>query len=224
MTFARASFTRLNVDLSLGERLEVQYNPTEFSFTKSVQYAEVGIPGLNAPIQQFVRGNAETVSVELFFDTTEFGTAGDPKPVTLLTDQFYQLIRVDPHIKAPPICLFSWSERGFPGSNLKQGNVQLREHGFRCLVESVMQKFTLFSPEGIPLRAMLTVKLREYQTLTDLVTATEQSVTLIEDNTTLDEIANRAFNDPTRWRDIAELNNIDDPLELRPGSILNLPE
>jgi hypothetical protein len=77
MTIARAAFTRLNADLSLGRRMEVQYNPTEFSFTKGVTYAEIGIPGLDMPVQQFVRGNAESVSVELFFDTTEFGTGDD---------------------------------------------------------------------------------------------------------------------------------------------------
>ena len=40
-----------------------------------------------------------------------------------------------------------------------------RRNGFKCIVESVKQKFTLFSPEGIPLRATLTVALREYKTL-----------------------------------------------------------
>lgn len=225
MSFARARFTRLNADLSPGPSLEVQYNPTEFTFNKTVQYAEIGIPGLDMPVQQFVRGGAETVSLDLFFDTTEFGMGDDAgvKPVTLLTDQFYQLIRIDPALKAPPICLFSWGDEGFPGSNLRRGDTQLREHGFRCLVENVTQKFTLFSPRGVPLRATLTVKLREYQTLTDLVAATEEQVVLIEEGVTLDEVANRAFNDPGRWREIAEFNNIDDPLALTPGSILNLP-
>ena len=223
MTLARAAFTRLNADLSLGPRMEVQYNPSEFSLTKGVTYAEISVPGLDMPIQQAVHGNAETASVDLFFDTTEFGTEEEGvKPVTLITDQFYQLIRIDPKIKAPPICLFSWGDTGFPGSNLRQGETQLREHGFRCLVESVTQKFTLFSAQGVPLRAMLSVKLREYQTLTDLVAATEEEVTLIEEGTTLDEVANRAFNDPTRWREIAEANRVDDPLSLQPGSLLSL--
>jgi hypothetical protein len=226
VTLARAAFTRLNADLSLGPRVEVQYNPTEFSFTKAVTYAEIGIPGLDMPVQQFVRGNAESVVVDLYFDTTEFGMSDEAtvKPVTLITDQFYQLIRVDPRIKAPPVCLFSWSDTGFPGSNLRLGETQLREHGFRCLVESVTQKFTLFSPQGVPLRATLSVKLREYQTLTDLVAATESEVTLIEDNVTLDQVADRAFNDPTKWREIAAFNDVDDPLSLQPGDLLRLVE
>lgn len=227
MSLSRAVFTRLARDLTPvpNGSMTVQYNPGEFTMTKGVQYAEVAIPGLDMPVQQFIRGQAETLTVDLFFDTTEFGMdEGDSvTPVTLLTDQFYRLIRIDPQTKAPPVCYFSWGERGFPGSNLQRGDTQLRQNGFRCLVESVTQKFTLFSPLGAPLRATLSVKLREYQTLTDLVSALEESVQLIAEGETLDQIASREYNDPSRWREIAEFNGLDDPLLLTPGSLLDLP-
>jgi len=134
------------------------------------------------------------------------------------------LIRVDPQAKTPPVCLFSWGKTGFPGSNLKRGQTQLREHGFQCIVENVTQKFTLFSPLGIPLRATLTVRLREYQTLTELAEALTQSVTLVAEGQTLDQIASREFNDPSKWRQIAEMNGIDDPLDLSAGLSLELPK
>ena len=38
-------------------------------------------------------------------------------------------------------------------ANAASGNQ--RRNGFKCIVESVKQKFTLFSPEGVPLRATL---------------------------------------------------------------------
>ncbi len=228
MTLERAKFTRLGPDLnpSTGESMVVQFNPAEFTLVKGVQYAEVIIPGLDAPIQQFVRGQAETLTLDLFFDTTENGTGeGDEiVPVTQMTDAFYRLIRVDPQTKAPPVCLFSWGQKGFPGSNLRRGQTALRQHGFQCLVESVTQKFTLFSPLGIPLRARLTVKLREFQTLTDLVAALEESVTLVTEGKTLDDIAARQYNDPGKWREIADANAIDDPLELAVGTILTIPK
>jgi hypothetical protein len=224
MSLARAKFTRLNADLSIGPSMEVQYNPSEFTFSKSVQYAEIPIPGLDMPVQQFIRGNAETLSLDLFFDSTEAGMDGSDSvvPVTQLTDAFYQLIRIDSKQKAPPVCLFSWSDTGFPGSNLKRGQTQLREHGFRCIVTDVTQKFTLFSPKGVPLRASVTVKLREYQTLTDLVAATEEKVELVQDGQTLDQIADREFNDPGKWREIAQQNGIDDPLALVTGAVISL--
>ena len=51
----------------------MQYNPTELSFDKQAQIAEIAIPGLDAPIQQFIRGNAEKLTLELFCDTTDDG-------------------------------------------------------------------------------------------------------------------------------------------------------
>ncbi len=55
------------------EIYDVQYNPTELAFDKQAQLAEIAIPGLDAPLQQFVRGNAEKLTLELFCDTTDQG-------------------------------------------------------------------------------------------------------------------------------------------------------
>ena len=38
----------------------VQFNPTEFSLDKAAQIAEIAIPGLDAPLLQFVRGQARS--------------------------------------------------------------------------------------------------------------------------------------------------------------------
>ena len=50
--------TLQRLDLSkqpVGDPLEVQFNPTEYSLSKSNQFAEVAIPGLDSPVVQFVR-------------------------------------------------------------------------------------------------------------------------------------------------------------------------
>lgn len=228
MTLQRATFTRLAADLvtEIGS-LTVQYNPNKLSLSKGVSYAEIGIPGLNAPIQQFVRGQAETLSVDLFFDTTEFGMNEEEsvRPVTLLTDQFYQLIHVDPELKAPPICRFAWGQSGFPGSNLSGTLGELRrDNGFQGVVENVSLEFTLFSPLGVPLRATVSVKMRQYLTLNQQVTVlNEQRARIVEEGQTLDQIANREYNDPGKWREIADFNGIEDPLNLATGTVLDVP-
>src|SRR5215471_4520832 len=53
----------------LQQRMEVQYNPTQYSISKGAQIAEIAIPGLDAPIQQFIRGQTEKLTAELLFDT-----------------------------------------------------------------------------------------------------------------------------------------------------------
>src|SRR5689334_726936 len=102
-TLAHARFQRLATpsDTS-GQALNVQYNPSELTFTKAAQVAEIPIPGLDSPVLQFVRGQAETLSVELFFDSTEDGMGVGATPVTKKTDDFYSLIKIDKTTHAPP--------------------------------------------------------------------------------------------------------------------------
>ena len=107
-------------DVKNPEQIDLQYNPTELSWDKSAQLAEITIPGLDAPLQQFVRGQAERLTLELFFDTTDHGMGKGALSVTTLTDRIYQLIKIEPKRHAPPICTFVWNDQ-FPGSSL-EGN------------------------------------------------------------------------------------------------------
>src|SRR5262249_19253881 len=108
---------RVQWDQQPSEDIEVQYNPTELTWEKNAQVAEIAIPGLDAPLQQFVRGHAEKLTLELFFDTTDQGMGDGALSVTTRTDRIYQLIKIEPTRHAPPICTFFWSDQ-FPGSTL----------------------------------------------------------------------------------------------------------
>ena len=121
------------------ETIPVQYNPTELVLEKKVQFAEIGIPGLTTPLHQFVRGNAETLTVELFFDTSDKGMGVEATSVATETDLIYSLARIDPDGHAPPIVEFQWGP-GFPGSSLSDKLAsQCREH-FTGLVSSIRQE------------------------------------------------------------------------------------
>src|SRR5215468_8607822 len=107
----------VQVSANAYEEIEVQFNPTEMVFDKGTQLAEIGIPGLDAPIQQFVRGNAEKLTLELFCDTTDQGTGVGAQSVTKETDKFYQLTKIIPSRHAPPTVTFYWNDK-FPGADL----------------------------------------------------------------------------------------------------------
>ena len=113
----KALFQRLErYDFSrAAAEMEVQFNPTEFTLNKGVQLAEIAIPGLDMPILQYVHGQTETLSLELFFDTTDSGMGETAQSVTEQTDRFYQLIKIDPESHAPPVCRFVWGAVNFPG-------------------------------------------------------------------------------------------------------------
>ncbi len=220
-TLSHARFERLaSPSARTGTVLSVPFNPTEYTLSKANQWAEVPIPGLDSPIVQFVRGQTETLSLELFFDSTEDGTGATATPVTDKTDAFYDLIKIDSDTHAPPVLLFSWGGPTFPGRT---------RSAFRCVVQSVKQQFTLFSPQGVPLRAKLTVELREYKTLTqqldelNLKSADHTKATVVTSADDITSIATRAYGDPRQWRLIAESNGIVDPLHITPGTVLRLP-
>jgi len=226
----KARFQIVQQNGTLGEALDVAFNPTEYTLNKSVQSAEVTIPGLDSPVLQFVRGQTETLSLDLFFDTTESGMDDNATSVTTLTDAFYALIKIDGATHAPPVCLFSWGD-DFPGrrtyTSLGTGSQQ--RHGFKCIVESVKQRFTLFSPQGVPLRATLTVSLKEYKTLAEQIdeinkqSADRTHAHVVTARETLSQIAAKTYNDPSLWRAIADRNQILDPLNLTPGTVLQIP-
>src|SRR5436305_3903516 len=115
LTLLKAQIQRLKPDGSTdGAPFPVQFNPTEYTLSKGAQIAEIPIPGLDSPILQFVRGQTETLSLDLFFDSTDSGMDDNAKPVTERTDLFYQLVKIDGSTHAPPICFFSWGS-AFPG-------------------------------------------------------------------------------------------------------------
>src|ERR1043165_3342347 len=139
---------------NLPKEIRAQFNPAEYSMAKGAQIAEIAIPGIDSPILQFVRGQTQTLSMELFFDTTQFGMGEAAVDVRTITDLMFQLVKIQSNTHAPPRIRFIW------GAGLN----------FRAIVENIAQKFTLFNPLGIPLRATLTVGFKEYQTLEDQLT------------------------------------------------------
>ena len=222
-----ASIVATHSDGSL-EFFDVQFNPTEFSLDKAAQIAEITIPGLDSPLLQFIRGQNEKLSVDLFFDTTEDGTGAGATSVTTLTDQIYSLVKIEPDGHAPPVCTFIWNA-SFPGADLPPTAGNQRRNHFQCVVESIKQKFTFFSPEGIPLRATVALVLREYKTLDEQLdqlnltspNRTHGHVTAAGD--TLAGIARRFYRRPEAWRPIAVANEIDDPRRLSAGEFLRIP-
>ncbi|MEX2500619.1 MAG: hypothetical protein WD397_17270 [Wenzhouxiangellaceae bacterium] len=213
------------------QRYEVQYNPKELSLEKGIQLAEINIPGLDAPLQQFIRGQAEKLSLELFFDTTENGMGDDAVSVTTETDEIYKLVKVESSSHAPPVVTFCWNEH-FSGDTLSaEGTSNQLRNSFKGVAESVKQNFTLFSPKGVPLRATINLVLREYRTLEEqlhqlkLNSPDRSHSHVLQDGDELSRIAQVYYESPYRWRAIADepINRIEDPRRLRAGSVFTVP-
>lgn len=200
-------------------KLEVQFNPTEYTIDRETTFAEVAVPGLDAPVIQYVRGGGDKLKLELFLDVTdsmENGVAKDGASVKeLFVEPLERLMLQHEKLHAPPIVCLTW------------GSTVLLP---AAVANSLSVKYTLFDTLGRPVRATATLGVRQYATASrQLADAGLQSpdltnVATVRQGDTLPAIAAREYGNATRWRQIAEANRITNPLALTPGQPLVVPK
>lgn len=205
-----------------GGPIQALFNPERYTVSKSLQLAELAIPGLDAPVVQYVRGQNEKISMELFFDTTDLGMIDPAVDVRTLTAQVYDLVKIDGNLHAPPRVQLAWGLSG-----------QLTSYGASIspwlVLESISEEFGLFSPGGVPIRAKLTVSFREAWTIDQQLAVTPRhssdrtTLHRVVRGETLCQISYEQYSDPTQWRLIADANNLANPRLLTPGQILTIP-
>lgn len=194
------------VNTVTAERLSVMYNPEEFRLEQGNTFAEVGIPGLEAPPLQYVRGKLRSLSMDLFWDTYE-----QQRDVRSFSDQIVSLLNKHPRTMAPPVLLFT-----------------MGQFAFECVLVDVSQTFTMFLPDGTPVRATQSVSFQEFSRAS---IEAERGLFLgpptlhnAGPTQTLSDLAGDYLGNPALWREIAEANGIDDPLNIEAGLALIIPE
>jgi hypothetical protein len=186
----------------------VHLNPAEYQLVKQNNFAEIGIPGLESPPIQFVRGAAEKLTTELLVDTSDTLEDVREKYVQGLRD----LMRLQKELHAPPIVRLVWDTQVFRG-----------------VLESLTVTYTMFDPDGIPLRAKLQVTLKEYRPVEIQLAESPTSSPDFDKTYTvrgfewLSDVSQKTYRDASAWRAIAEANDIDDPRSLPAGSVLRIP-
>lgn len=199
-------------------RIPCLFNPAQLALSQSNGWAADTMPGKGVPTLRYTGATSGQLRLELFFDTTDTGTA-----VTEHTAKLVALMDVDEHLPGsnpetnnarPPWVVFHWGDF----------------HSFKAVVSSLELTFEYFSATGVPLRARATLTLTQYQQ--DMAfgpqnptsgTPRPHRVHRVQPGETLDRISARHLGDPTKWRAIAAANGIEDPLDLRPGSLLAIP-
>jgi nucleoid-associated protein YgaU len=200
------------------EVIIVLFNPAEYSIDRSNAYKATAIPGLGSPILQFVNGECDHLSMELFLDdyTDPQGPTSlrqkETDPVVKRLKAIAGLLEIDRDLHAPSPVRFNWGPMEF-----------------RAVIEKLGRKITKFHPDGTPARATLSVSFKEYRTLRQQLESprresadkTKRRVVVGRDS--LWAIAAREYSDPSEWVRIASANDLDDPREIRPGDWLRLP-
>ena len=205
MALDRATLT--NVSKPGQEPVKVMFNPKELAITRNMLYPEISVPGLDMPLQQFVRGESRTLTAELFLDRSNTGDS-------LADDlgKLRQFVEIDSDLHAPPVCLFAWGDTSFTG-----------------VMAEFSEKFQMFDESGKVLRARVTVKLKSYEAATQqFKRLNKQSPDRTKTRTAragdrLDLIAFSEYGDPALWPVLADANGLERPRLLQPGTLIRVP-
>lgn len=194
-------------NLDTNDEIEVLFNPKEYVIEKKTPWAEQNVFGMDSPPVQFTIGERKRLSMELFFDTSE-----EKSDVRSYTGKMEELMVVNAQEHRPPLLRFSWGTLSFD-----------------CVLEDMVQRYTLFANDGTPLRAIVKVVFKEYATAATQLSNTRRESAdhtkrlIVREGETLASVSAREYNDPGKWRVIADANNIDDPENIASGTIVELP-
>ena len=127
-------------NIDTGVILTAQFNPKELQLDKEVPWTEHK-GRIDNPNLEYTCASAAGLSVELLFDTYESRTNVNDAGVALLRS-FAEVADDD---RRPPMCLFLWG----------------KHVSFMGVIVSLQMKYTMFLPDGTPVRATCTIRLKE---------------------------------------------------------------
>ncbi len=194
-------------------KVEVHFNPQ----TLKLKFANQNTGGdqPNGASAQNVGNLTSDLSVELLFDTTEEGS--DVRELTKKVAYF--IMPKEEGNRTPPRTRFQWGSLVFEG-----------------IADALEETLDYFSAEGVPMRATLSLTLKSDNIvfLIDKIkgngrspaqpgegTGTTTPLQAARPGDSITSMAGRAGLS-ANWKAIAAANNIDDPLRLEAGALLNL--
>jgi hypothetical protein len=139
-----------------------QYNPKELQIEKAIQWGKPErVPGSRVARDgeqdeaEMTAAPTRSITVELLFDGYEEHKTVQPEIDKL---EVMSSVRVpgskEAALRRAHHCVVTWGTKG--------------TRPFRCVIESLITKITMFAPNGAPLRATCTVKLKEVSVLSKM--------------------------------------------------------
>lgn len=195
-----------------GVRLEFAINPETLSVNRSITYAEPADKGVDTPERDFVRGEGRKISFKIYVD--EYENDGDAQ---LFVKKLHKLVDVDT------------SNEG-EGKKPRPGQVQFgwgtgTHTSFKAVITQINANYTLFHSDGRCARAEVDINLTEIPDPAPNQNPTTggnagRTSHLVTPGETLDLIAYRELGDAGLWKQLAEMNDLDDPWAIRAGQRL----
>jgi hypothetical protein len=219
-----SGFKKAELAIDGGETIQVLFNPTEYTITKTNTWNFKQVKGKSLPPAEFGGGNPRELALTLLLDASLLEGSQTVKSVT---DSLFKMMEVADGQPAagtrasPPKVTFRW------------GAVDT----FKAVCTSLTIAYQLFKPNGEPIRADVKLQLKQAEQASTASSSSAnqpqnpttramvgQEVHTVQDGDTLPSIAYQAYGDATVWRAIADVNGIENPMHLRRGRPLSLPK
>ena len=205
-------------DITNGVEVKCLFRPHDYTFVKRNSWEAAKIIGATMDPPQFKGGDPITLSLDLLFDTNEFPPG--QQDVRLITNKLWDMMKVTEKRKhpitqksEPPWVEFRWG----------------KTWSFTAVITSISQQFTLFMPNGTPVRSKVKIDFLQAKDNTQFPFQNPTSggregfnVHIVKDGETIDWIAFEEYGNPNAWRHLASANRLDDPSRLQPGQRLLL--
>src|SRR5262249_13132252 len=135
-------------------KLECWFNPKEYTIQKQNQWKVDPVVGTALPTAQFGGGQPRKLSLDLLFDASD-----SDLDVSSVTDRLFKMMEVNKargsgggkNSGRPPMVTFTWG-----------GTVT-----FKAVADSLSVQYTLFRPDGSPIRAQAKLSLIQVEKAQD---------------------------------------------------------
>jgi hypothetical protein len=203
-------FQNAKLQIEGGDTITCAFNPETYTISKTNVWTYKPNQSKDWPDPEFGGGLPMTYKLSLLLDTSLQGSDQTIK------DQANALMKaMHGGGSAPKFVIFSWGSTKLP----------------KAAPLSISIQYALFAPNGDPMRAFVDLELAQAEDTSPAGQAQNPTTRgtaglrshIVQDGDSLHSIAYESYGDATRWRPIAEANDIDNPLALRRGSSLTIP-
>ncbi len=193
------------------DEFEVMFNPTSYSQKYDVEYEESQGQGTTGSTQKFGTVKPQEYNVEVLFDGT--GASGIVRNVADDIEQLLVLAgKMDGDTHRPLFLKISW------------GRLVTN-----CVLKSANITYTLFKPDGEPLRAKMSAVFSE--AIEEVLRVAEEGknspdlthVRVMGDADTLPLMAHRIYGSPEYYQRVARFNGLSTVRRVPPGTTVSFP-
>lgn len=197
---------------STGERIDCLINPETLVIRRLAGVRQAALPGAAVgsgqdDLMMFTGGGRTELVLDLLFDVDLADSAHRPSDVRALTGKLWSLS--ENAEGRPPQVRLVWGKRwNLPG-----------------VIVSVAERLDAIDSDGTPRRSWMRLKMvrTKEEPVSGPARTNQNAVQAVGPAGRFDLLATEALGDPSRWRELAEHNDVADPLGLSSGAVLGVP-